>query len=606
MPRVGRFSGRVPDPSIGISESGMAKTKTDTQRYRAPLSGQILGAVVRELRLQAEVLKSTTAARYFKGGQIKDDSKQEIFEVLGQALVDHGIIPPSPFLEREGIPLNKVISSAIAWYADQWDRLVGYMRSASASVDRPDLAAIAYLRLATIDLSLRTTAALWLGELPAPDEGTPLWAKNKGRSTYLRRLLYGCGPEGPTRDQLAERLEVSNNTIDNWLDTDTRPTWSHVNRLAEELAPFHADLGKATLKGRLHRHYALSGLCDLLSVHVGRDAVVDLATALVRFVSRTLDGLRQFSKLNPEDAAKRQLLIFLFGTRCVGTEHLLRALWRQERDPVWSTDLLAASKPWHLRLTHVMQHLGELDQVVKLVHEEFGIPEEDAESLLDKVLRDVQADPSCLAVTDPSELDGMTMVRIKGDAKFSARNREAQYAQAKSEGDLDTAILHVRRAVELQPENAEYHFHLGATLGMAGQVDESVQECRIAAGLDPTWELPKVEVGIILLNAGREEEALSHLEGVARSQSDLSAHLAFNLGMARLRCGELEGALSALSCAVEVKPDHASALDAAAHCAFLLGDGKKGRRLAKRANLLGHSETYRDWQEGRYRRKGKG
>ena len=584
----------------------MAKAKTETQRYRAPLSGQIIGAVVRELRLQDEVLRSKTAARYFKGGRIKDDSKQEIFEVLGQALVDHGIIPPSPFLVRKGISLNKVISSAITWYADQWDRFVGYMRSASTLVDRPDLAAISYLRLATIDLSLRTTAALWLGEVPVPDEGKPLWAKNKGRSTYLRGLLDGCGPDGPTRDQLAERLEVSNNTIDNWLDTHTRPTWSHINRLAEELAPYHADIGKETLHGRLHRHYALSGLCDLLSVHVGRDAVVDLATALVRFVSRNLDGLRQFSKLNPEDAAKRQFLILFLGTRCVGTEHLLRALWRQERDPVWSTDLLAASKPWQLRLTHVMQHLGELDKVVKLVRDEFGIPKEDAESLLDEVLRDVQADPTRLTLTDPSELDGMTIVRVKGDAKFSARNRMVQYAQAKSEGDLDTAILHVRRAVELQPENGEYHFHLGATLGMAGEVDEGLQECRKAASLDPAWELPKVEVGIILLNAGREEEALSHLEDVARGQSDLSSHLAFNLGMARLRCGELEGALSALSRAVEVKPDHASALDAAAHCAFLVGDGKKGRHLAKRANLLGHSETYRDWQEGRYRRKARG
>ena len=583
----------------------MAKRKTASKTYGAPLSGQIIGAVVGELRLQDDVLKSKTALRYFKGGRIKDDSKQEIFEVLGQALVDHNIIPPSPFLVQEEIPLAKVISSAIAWYADQWDQLVGYMQSTSAPVDRPDLAAVAYLRLATIDLSLRTSAALWLAELPTPDEGTPLWAENKGRATYLRRLLDDCGPDGPTRDELAERLEVSYNTIDNWLDTDTRPSWFHISRLAEELAPYHAELSKETLQSRLHRHDALSGLCDLLSVHIGRDAVVDLATALVRFTSRNLAGLKQFSKLTPDDAARRQFFILMLGTRFVGTEHLLRALWRQERDPVWSTDLMAASKAWHLRLTHVMQHLGGLDQAMKLVHDEFGIPAEDAESLLDQVLRDVQADSTRPIPPDPSELDGMTVVRIKGDAKYSARNRMIQYAQAKSEGDLNTAILHVRRAVELQPESAEYHFHLGATLGMAGEVEEGLQECWIAASLDPTWELPKVEVGIILLNAGREEEARDHLESVACSQSDLSAHLAFNLGMARFRNDEVEGALGALSKAIEVKPDHALALDVAAHCAFLVGDGKKGRRLAKRANALGQSETYRDWQDGKYR-KGKG
>lgn len=277
----------------------MAKRKTESQTYRAPLSGQIIGVAVRELRLQDDVLKTKTAVRYFKGGRIKDDSKHEIFEVLGQVLVDHNIIPPSPFLVQEGIPLAKVISSSIAWYADQWDQLVGYMQSMSAPVDRPELLAISYLRLATIDLSLRTSAALWLADLPTPDEETPLWAENRGRATYLRRLLDGCGPDGLTRDQLAERLEVSYNTIDNWLDTDTRPSWFHINRLAEELAPYHADLSKETLQSRLHRHDALSGLCDLLSVHIGRDAVGDLATALVRFISRNLDGLRQFSNLSP-------------------------------------------------------------------------------------------------------------------------------------------------------------------------------------------------------------------------------------------------------------------------------------------------------------------
>ncbi len=180
-----------------------------------------------------------------------------------------------------------------------------------------------------------------------------------------------------------------------------------------------------------------------------------------------------------------------------------------------------------------------------------------------------------------------------------------QYAQAKSEGDLDTAILHVRRAVELQSESAEYHFHLGATLGIAGEVTEGVQECWIAAQLDPSWELPKAEVGIILLNAGRNEEARGHLESIALSQGDLSAHLAFNLGVARFRCGEFKEALDALNRVIKLDPDHALALDVAAHCAFLVGEGNMGRRLAKRANVLGQSETYRDWHEGKYR-KGQG
>ena len=579
----------------------MRKSRASTARYDPPLSGQIIGIVVRELRLQNDVLKDKTAKRYFRGQWVKEASRYQIFEALGQSLVDHDIIPPLPFLEREGIPIAKVISFVVAWYASQWDQLVGYMRSMSAPVDRPDLAAVSYLRLAMVDMALRTSAVLWLVELPAPDEGTPLWAEDRGGATYLRQLLEKCGTAGPTRDQLAERLDVSYNTVDNWLDADTRPSRSNIETIAEELAPHIPDVGLETLKRRLHLHYALCALCGLLAAHVGRDEVIDLATALVRFTSRNLAGLQQFSKLGPVDAAKAQFLILMFGARFVSSEYLLRALWRQKGDSVWKADLMAASKPWDLRLTHVAQHLGGLDKVKQLVHDEYGIPLDAAEAMMDEVLRDVQGDLTRPAITDQSELEGLTFVRIKGDAKFSARNRIIQFAQARSEGDLDTAILHVRRAVDLQPESAEYHFYLGGTLGMMGEVEEGIRECWIAAGLDPSWDLPRVEVGIILLNAGRNQEAREVLERVACNEDDPSPHLMFNLGVARLRSSDPSAALEMLERVIEAKSDHALALDQAAHCAFLIGDTLKARRLAKRAHQLGQSETYREWQQGKYR-----
>ena len=579
----------------------MSNSTPRTATYDPPLSGQIIGAVVKELRLQSDVLQGKTAKRYFRGKWIKEDSRREIFEALGQSLADQDSIPPFSFFEREGIPLAKAISFGIAWYADQWDWLAGYMRSASAPVDRPNLAAVSYLRLAMIDIALRTSAVLWLAGLPPPDEETPQWAQDRGGATYLRQLLTKCGEAGPTRDQLAERLGVSYNTVDNWLDTDTRPSLSNINGIAKELAPHIPDVGLETLKRQLHLHYALCALCGLLSAHLGRDEVIDLATALVRFTRRNLAGLRQFSKLGSDDAARAQFLILMFGARFVSSEYLLRALWRQETDKVWKTDLVAASKPWHLRLTHVSQHLGRLDEVKELLHNEYGIPAEVAEEIMGDVLRDVQADSTRLAITDPSKLEGHTFIRVKGDAKFSGRNRIMQFSQARSEGDLETALVHIRRAVELQPESAEYHFYLGATLGMMGEVEEGIQECWIAAGLDPSWDLPQVEVGIILLNAGRNQEAREHLELVVCSQDSPSPHLAFNLGVARVRSGDPSGALNMLERVIEAKPDHALALDQAAHCAFLIGDTVKGRRLAKRAHQLGQSETYQEWKDGQYR-----
>ena len=584
----------------------MTRKRKTSPPYKPPHSGQVLRVIAREFGLRSEFLTDKTAQRYFRGNRVSDKRKAEIITSFGRELTGLGILPKSPFLERESLSLENGFGNAIALYATQWDSLTGYMRNASAPVDRPDLAAFAYLRLVTIDLAIRAASVLYLADLPPPGEETPMWSKSGAGSKYFRELLKRCKPQAPTRTELAERLGVSYNTVDSWLDRGSRPRLHHINAIAEALAPSIANLTEDTLRGKLVLHYALAGICDLLSKQIGRERVMELASALVRFTSRTLVGLRTYSKLSSEDAYRAQTLILLFGIRVEGTKFLLRALWRQESDPLWRTELVATSKPWHLRLNYVMQTLGGLDQAAELVFKEYGIPKESFESAEDDTLRWIQSDPTSSHIFDPSEWKDKTVVRIKGDAKYSARNRMIQYGQASSEGDLESALSHVRRATNLQPENAFYHFHLGATLGLAGKVEEGIQECWIAAQLDPDWELPRVEVGIILLNSNRNQEARNHLENVAQDQENLSAHLAFNLGVARYRCGAYKEALKALNRVIQVSPDHGQALDFAAQCAFKLGDVTRGRQWAKQANIYGQSEAYHKWQAGEYRRRRRG
>ena len=579
------------------------KGQVSSRAFLAPLSGRIIGVLVRELHLRNSVLSSKQAQRYFRGQRVSVKKKYEIIASVGQALVDNGIVPPSPFLQQRTMPLSRAIGEAIGWYAEQWDELVSLLRSASAPVDRPDLAALAYLRLAAIDLALRATAVLWLAGLPTPAEDTPNWAETNSGGNFLKGFLNRCRRLGVTRETFSEKMDVSVNTVDSWLDKGARPRVEHLDIIAAELASHIDDVDAATLRQQLRRHYAFSAICDLLSTHLGRDAVIELATNLTKYISRNFAGLKAHSKLEADDAARRQFFILLLGANFVGSEHLLRALWRREDDPLWRTELMAASKPWHLRLTYVMQCLGGLEQAVRRAHEEYGIPPDFFESNIDHVLRAIQSDPTRPHFTDHSKLNELNFVRVKGDAKFSAGNRMLQYGQAKSEGDYRTAIEHVRRAVELQPENASYHFHLGATLGVGGEVSEGINECFIDAELDPEWELPKVEVGIILLNAGRNEEAREYLEKLAQEGKSLSAHLAFNLGTARSRCGAYDEGLSALEIALRLQPAHALAANEAAHCAFMADDRRKGIRLAKFADSLGASETYRNWEAGRYSKR---
>ena len=154
-----------------------SKRRSVGQPYRVPLSGAVLGVLVKEFLLTGPVLSSKTAKRYFRGQRVKDDNRSEVIEAIAEALVREGFVPTLPFLEKNGWPAARMLTLAIAWHAKQWDELAGYMRSASAPVERPDLAATAYLRLVVIDLALRTSALLWLAELPGPQEGVPIWAE---------------------------------------------------------------------------------------------------------------------------------------------------------------------------------------------------------------------------------------------------------------------------------------------------------------------------------------------------------------------------------------------------------------------------------------------
>ena len=160
-----------------------------------------------------------------------------------------------------------------------------------------------------------------------------------------------------------------------------------------------------------------------------------------------------------------------------------------------------------------------------------------------------------------------------------------------------------KASLEISPGDPWIHFSVGAFIGNHLDPDEGIRECWIAAQLEPEWELPQVEIGIINMKAGRNEEGRSHLEQVANQRTDHSWHLLYNLAEARRRCGDPDAALEAYERGITLNQNHPLMLDRAAHCAFLTGDIVKGRRLAKIAHALGSSETYSDWKAKRYRKQ---
>ena len=566
--------------------------------YRAPLSGPIIGELVKLLQLDlgSDRIKKN-AQRFFRNGTTSDARKLEVFDAIGAAVADLGLIPELPFMEREKMTLDRTISLCLTMWSKDWDGLVGRMRASSAPVDRPDLAAVAYFRLAIIDLALRVSAVLWLADTPTPEEGEPAWVQANGGSDFLKQLISKAGI---THEEFSDIVNVSPTATDNWLYGNTRPHAENILMIAEKLAPLITGYEVDDLSRKLHLHYILCSIGDFLESHIGRDHVIELGTALMRFVSRNLAGLREFSKLPYESAAKRQVFVLIHGVRFIACEHLLRALWRQEEDPVWSADLDAAFKPWDQRLTNVLRNLGALDEAVQRTHEYTGIPKEFIEVNLEAALRISQSGQTSSRAQEITELEEIAEL-IEDDVPELIAEQQMRLAiQARDSGDFVTAVDLLREAVAHEPDSSWYHFHLGGALGELGVVEEGILECQIATQLDDSWELPKVEVGIILLNADRPDEAREHLEAIALNDEDPSSHLALNLGVARRRTGDHEGALQMLEIAIAKSPDNGMALDNAAHCAFVTGNPKWGRSLVKRARNLGYDETYQAWREGKY------
>ena len=160
-------------PGPVLRYSPMVRSKTKRKRFRAPLSGRVCGTVARALGLRF-VRNNKTLTRYLNGHAVSDRARREIIMSFSEDLVEQGVIPPLRLSNDKRSSISELLGETLVLHASQWDSLVGSTSTLSAGVDRPDLAGAAYLRLITVDLSLRYAALLHLARLPAPEPDTPL------------------------------------------------------------------------------------------------------------------------------------------------------------------------------------------------------------------------------------------------------------------------------------------------------------------------------------------------------------------------------------------------------------------------------------------------
>jgi tetratricopeptide (TPR) repeat protein len=125
-------------------------------------------------------------------------------------------------------------------------------------------------------------------------------------------------------------------------------------------------------------------------------------------------------------------------------------------------------------------------------------------------------------------------------------------------GGVDEAIDHFQRALQIKPDYADAHNNLGTALFKKGNVDEAMVHYQKALQIKPDYADAHNNLGTALLKKGDMDEAIVHYQKALQIKPGYAdAH--YNLGNALLQKGRVEEAIVHYQNALQIKPDYAEA-----------------------------------------------
>lgn len=553
----------------------------------------MLGKLVTLLRLPLEAdvaqLRSKNAERFLAGETKPPKVGEAVMRCLATVLPKYGYLSVAGWPTDLGYPSpGLLVGYALRDLRVRWDAAAVPLRGGAINAATISPITLTLVRLVAIDVAIRVGA--WLAITNnTPDAST----SGPDLPTIASTAENALAESALSAPALSDELKIERTTIDAWR-AGSRPTEINLASLADYLATKRETADVRAVHQELRRRFAVAAMIqDLGQVDALRDEIGDMWITFWTFAGRVA---RHLSSAGSADLSPIFTGLVTRGCSYPAAVPLLMDIsavasssWRADLDagPAWSDRLLFAASIGlaKAKITASETRPGWLTS-----------------ELLDAASQHTLSAPIPEIHPIP---DGWQTVVIKNPPPEAAENRRLQARIARSRGQFDVSIMHLRRAIELVPTLSEAHFELGASLWQSGDIDAAIEACRKAIALKPEWELPKVEIGIALLNGDRPSEAREHLEAVLAATESPSTHLRFNLATARWQCDDFSGALALFDDVLkdETYQSYAHALSQAAHCAFKLGDGDRGRELAKRANDLGVPEAFRLWRIGAYRER---
>lgn len=99
-------------------------------------------------------------------------------------------------------------------------------------------------------------------------------------------------------------------------------------------------------------------------------------------------------------------------------------------------------------------------------------------------------------------------------------------------GQLDEAVEHFTRAIQLVPDKWAYHFNLAHALGQLQQWDRAIAEYRVAATMFPDDYVTRYNLALALHKKGDEQAAIPELEkAIVLAPGEPSFHLSLGISL---------------------------------------------------------------------------
>ena len=447
-------------------EGGLNRPNDVNRMY----SYRIIGSVVEALHLGQSVLNDRTAKRFYAGESVSEYSRNQILDEFSKALVGVGLVPELTFLNQHSLSMAEIVTSAVVSASSEWDGLMATIQSESTQYFDVGIAASEFLRFVVIDLALRVSAASRLAGVELSPNFTPIWTLENGLGNLLRQLAQEAGI---TRDQFAARAEVSYATIDNWLDGKNRPSHRYVENLARSVTSGKSESETQRVEQAIKRQLMLSHLASLLSDLIGRERVVELATATFRFAWFINSELVRMNRPPVEDDPSIELGALRSGASGPESRILLRSLAYAQPDETWRRVILTASVNWSVSFQRIAyeasgqrsaaglsQDIGDIPAAEKNEVSAGGLSsfEDSAEEALKRRL---------LESASKAERSFVDVMQSAGKAT-NPRDLGAGLLDAIFQM-LESGIAERRAIVEKYPDSPEAHLNLGSFLGMAGK-----------------------------------------------------------------------------------------------------------------------------------------